>query len=212
MIKGRRYSSDGQLNYTKVFAVIIAIVVIIMCILIVKNSLKNAKLTQEEISYFALYADNKWGILDSKGNTTIEPMYQEMVIVLNHKKDVFLCTYDINEKTGEYKTKVVNKDNVEIYSDYDKIEALINYDSSGNTWYEKDIFKVQKNEKYGLIDIDGKEITKIEYSKIEPIKGLENSILVTKDGKVGLVNKTGTIMNVEKPELYHPLIDKILGR
>ena len=25
-------------------------------------------------------------------------------------------------------------------------------------------------------------------------------------------NKTGTIMNVEKPELYHPLIDKILGR
>ena len=39
MSRGRRYSEDQHLNYTKVFAVIIAIVVIIMFILMVKNIL-----------------------------------------------------------------------------------------------------------------------------------------------------------------------------
>ena len=200
MSKGKRYSNEGKLNYAKVFAVIIAIIVIFMGIKIVKSSLKNAKSVQTEIAtnYYALYADNKWGILDSKGNTVIEPTYQEMIIVLNNKKDVFLCTYDINEETGEYKTKVVNKENKEIYTDYDKIEALVNYDSSGNAWYEKDIFKVQSNGKYGLIDINGKQVLKTEYDEIETLKGLENSILVTKDGKVGLVNEAGaTIISPE---------------
>lgn len=200
MSKGRRYSDEGKLNYTKVFAVIIAIIVLGMCVAIVKKSLARGKnVTKEDpTNYFALYADNKWGILDSKGNTVIEPMYQEMIIVLNSKKDVFLCTYDINEETGEYKTKVINKQNKEIYTNYDSVEPLENYDSNGNAWYESDILKVKKGEKYGLIDIDGKQILSLEYDKIETLKGLENSILVTKDKKVGLVNKSGaTIINTE---------------
>lgn len=200
MSRGRRYSEDQHLNYTKVFAVIIAIIVIIMCIVIVKNLLSKQKEKIDEHSkdYYALYTDDKWGIIDSTGNTVIEPMYQEMIIVLNNKKDVFLCTYDVNESTGDYKTKVINRKNEEIYTKYDKIEPLENYDKSGNAWYEKDIMKVQKDGKYGLIDIDGKEILSLEYEKIETLKGLENSILVTKEGKIGLVNKSGaTIINPE---------------
>lgn len=204
MSRGRRYSEDQHLNYTKVFAVIIAIVVIVMCIIIVKNLLSKQKETidQQSKDYYALYTDDKWGIIDSTGNTVIEPMYQEMIIVLNNRKDVFLCTYDVNEQTGEYKTKVINRKNEEIYTTYDKIEPLENYDASGNAWYEKDIMKVQKDGKYGLIDIDGKEILSLDYEKIETLKGLENSILVTKDGKVGLVNKSGaTIINAEYSQI-----------
>ena len=200
MSKGRRYSEDQHLNYTKVFAVIIAILVIAMCIVIIKNLLSRQKESIDEQSkdYYALYTDDKWGIVDSTGNTVIEPMYQEMIIVLNNRKDVFLCTYDVNEKTGEYKTKVINRKNEEIYTKYDKIEPLENYDKSGNAWYEKDIMRVQKDGKYGLIDIDGKEILSLEYDNIETLKGLENSIIVTKNGKVGLVNKSGaTIINPE---------------
>ena len=200
MSKGRRYSEDQHLNYTKVFAVIIAIAVIVMCIVIIKNLLSKQRETIEEKSkdYYALYTDEKWGIIDSTGNTVIEPMYQEMIIVLNNRKDVFLCTYDVNEETGEYKTKAINRKNEEIYTNYDKIEPLENYDSNGNAWYEKDILKVQKDGKYGLIDIDGKEILSLDYEKIETLKGLENSILVTKNGKIGLVNKSGaTIINAE---------------
>ena len=200
MSRGRRYSDEGKLNYTKVFAVLIAIVVIAMCVAIVKNLLTKQKNKEDKNSkaYYALYTNDKWGIIDSKGSTVIEPMYQEMIIVLNNNKDVFLCTYDVNEETGEYKTKVINKDNKEIYTKYEKVEPLENYDADGNAWYEKDVLKVQKDGKYGLIDIDGKEILNAEYEQIETLKGLENSILVKKDSKIGLVNKRGaTIINPE---------------
>ena len=78
MSRGRRYSEEQHLNYTKVFAVIIAIVVIIMCIVIVKNLLSKQKEKIDEHSkdYYALYTDDKWGIIDSTGSTVIEPMYQ----------------------------------------------------------------------------------------------------------------------------------------
>ena len=117
MSRGRRYSDEGKLNYTKVFAVLIAIVVIAMCVAIVKNLLTKQKNKEDKNSkaYYALYTNDKWGIIDSKGSTVIEPMYQEMIVVLNNNKDVFLCTYDVNEETGEYKTKVINKDNVNTF-------------------------------------------------------------------------------------------------
>lgn len=204
MSRGRRYSGEGQLNYVKVFAVIIAIVVIIMGIAIIRNLLtKDNKTTSSNAEktikkYYALYTNNKWGIVDTTGKTVIEPMYQEMLIVLNNNKDVFLCTYDLNEKTGEYKTKVINKDNKEIYKDYEKIEPLENYDASGNVWYEEDVFKVLKNGKYGLIDIDGKVILDIKYDEIDTLKNLKNSIIVKTGGKYGLVNAKGaTIINPE---------------
>ena len=105
--KGKRYDTEPKLNYKKVFAVIIAIVVLVMFIFIIKNILSNntdkARITSD--SYFAVYADNKWGVINSLGNEVISPSYEEMIIVPNSKKDVFLCTYDIEETTGEYKNK-----------------------------------------------------------------------------------------------------------
>ena len=108
MRRGRRYSQEQHLNYTKVFAVIIAIVVIAMCIVIIKNLLSKHKETIEQQSkdYYALYTDDKWGVIDSTGNTVIEPMYQEMIIVLNNRKDVFLCTYDETKKQENIKQKL----------------------------------------------------------------------------------------------------------
>ena len=198
MNKGNRFNQEGKLNYAKVFAVIIAIAVIIMCIAIVKNIIKRGKdgAQTEKIAknYYALYSENKWGIIDSDSKTVIEPMYQEMIIVLNNKKDVFLCTYDVNEETGEYKTKVINKDNKELYTEYNIISPLENSDNSGNLWYEEDVFMVQKDGKYGLIDIDGKVILEPEYEEIYTLKGLKNSILIKKDGKFGLVNAKGAVI------------------
>ena len=200
MSKGKRYDGGEHINFKKVFAVIIALIVIAMFIIGVKKLVSKAKDTKNTvaISYYSLYENNKWGVLDSTGKKVIEPMYQEMIIVLNKDKDVFLCTYDINEETGEYKTKVVNKNNEAIFTEYNKVEALENYDLSGNAWYEEDLLKVEKDGKYGIIDINGKEILEIEYDKVETLKNLENSIIIEKDGKYGLVNKSGT--KVIKPE------------
>lgn len=194
MSKGKRYDTEAKLNYKKVFAVIIAIIVIIIAIIAVKKLLtkaKNAK-TLEKTDYFAVYSENKWGVIDSKGETVINPMYQEMPIIIDKSKDIFLCTYDVNEEDGTYKTKVINSKNEEILTNYDKVEALENYDASQNIWYEKNVLKFQKDGKWGLIDLDGKEIATNIYDNIETLKGIENSIIVEKDGKKGLLNDKGS--------------------
>ena len=204
MSRGKRYDTEAKLNYKKVFAVVIAIVVIIISIIAIKKLLTKAKNTKtvETISYFALYSDDKWGILGSNGETIINPMYQEMPIVIDSSKDVFLCTYDINEEKNTYKTKVVNSKNEEIFTNYDKVEALENYDKTENLWYEKNILKVQKDGKWGLIDLDGKEIAPIIYDNITTLKGVENSLIVEKDGKKGLINDKGSkIIDTEYSEI-----------
>ena len=204
MSRGKRYDSGTKLNYKKVFAVIIAIVVLIIAIIAVKKILTKAKNTKplEKINYFAVYSDNKWGVLGSDGKIVIDPMYQEMPIIIDKEKDVFLCTYDIDEENGTYKTKAINSKNEEIYTNYDKIEALDNYNSSENIWYEENVLKVQKNEKWGLIDIDGKEIVEPIYDNISTLKGVENSIVVEKDGKKGLLNDKGSkIIDSEYKEI-----------
>lgn len=204
MSRGKRYDTEAKLNYKKVFAVVIAIVVIIISIIAIQKLLTKAKNTKtvETVSYFALYSDNKWGILGSNGETIINPMYQEMPIVIDSSKDVFLCTYDINEEQNTYKTKVVNSKNEEIFTNYDKVEALENYDKTENLWYEKNILKVQKDGKWGLIDLDGKEIAPIIYDNITTLKGVENSLIVEKDGKKGLINDKGSkIIDTEYSEI-----------
>ena len=85
MNKGKRYSGEERLNYKKVVAALIALFVIIMFILIIKDLIKEAKNTKNTVAvdYYALYANNKWGIVGTNGDTVIEPMYQEMPIVIN---------------------------------------------------------------------------------------------------------------------------------
>ena len=195
--RGRRYESTGpKLNYKKVFAVVIVLVVIIAGIFMLKNVLSQGKEAGKitSLSYYALYADNKWGIIDSSGKEVIAPSYKEMIKVPNSKKDVFLCTYDVNTETGEYKTKALNSKNEEIHTEYAQIEALENIDKNNNLWYEDDILKVEKDKKYGLIDLSGKEILPCEYSNITVVTGVKNSIKTEKDGKYGLVTPEGKVV------------------
>ena len=56
-----RYDTEGKLNYQKVIAVAIAIVVIAMFILIIKNVIAHRKQLNKEYEYFAIYSANKWG-------------------------------------------------------------------------------------------------------------------------------------------------------
>ena len=192
--RGRRYDDEPHLNYKKVLAVVLVLVVIVMIVFMIKNILAKGKESRKitSVSYYALYTDNKWGIINSSGEEVISPSYQEMLIVPNNKKDVFLCTYDINNETGEYKTKALNSKNEEIFTQYSQIEAIENFDKNNNLWYETNVLKVQKDGKYGLIDLAGKEILPCEYQNITVVAGVKNSIKVQKDEKYGLVTAEGT--------------------
>ena len=48
MSKGKRYETEKKLNYQKVFAVIIAIAVVIMFVVIIKNALSDRKETNKD--------------------------------------------------------------------------------------------------------------------------------------------------------------------
>ena len=198
--RGRRYDAEPKLNMKKVFAVIIAFVVIIMFIFVIKGAFSNGdNNTTSTISkrYFSAFKDEKWGVIDSQGNTVIDPVYQEMIVIPDEKTDVFLCTYDVDYNTGTYKTKALNSKNDEILTGYDTIEAIANKDVN-SLWYEENILKVKKDGKYGLIDLKGKEILPIEYDDIQATLGVKNSLKIQKDGKYGVANIEGKV--VIKPE------------
>ena len=191
MSRGRRYE-EPKLNLKKVFAVILAIIVVVMFIFILKGILtkdkEQGKITSKD--YVAVLKDGKWGVIDSNANEIIAPSYEEMITIPSSKNDVFLCVYNVNYETGEYKTKALNSKNEEIYTQYEQIEAISNKDENNNVWYEN-VLKVQKDGKYGLIDLTGKEILACDYEKITAVEGIKEAFKVQKDGKVGIVNQEG---------------------
>lgn len=196
MSRGRRYDTEPKLNMKKVFAVIIAIIVIIMFICIIKKIFTKESTTGKIVSksYFTSYKDNKWGVIDSEGNNIIDPSYKEMIVIPNSKIGIFICTYDTNYETGEYKTKALNEKNQEILNQYNKIEGIQNLDTAGNLTYDQNVLKVEKDGKYGLINFFGKEITSIDYEDIVAISGVENSFKIKKDGKYGIIDNEGKIV------------------
>ena len=115
MAKGRRYDSEPKLNMKKVFGVIIAFVVLIMIITSIVKILKNNPDDDmiSTASYYSAYSNGKWGVIDNAGKTIIDFSYDEMIVVPNNRKSVFVCTYDVQDVTSEYKTKVLNEKNEE---------------------------------------------------------------------------------------------------
>ena len=191
MPKGRRYE-EPKLNLKKVFAVVIAFIVLIMVIVMIKGIVTkkdNGNITS--IDYFAAYQNEKWGVINSKGEIVIDPSYAEMIIIPNSKKDVFLCTYDVNYETGEYKTKALNSKNEEILAGFEEIEPIGITDEGQNLKYNQNVLKVKKNGKYGLIDFSGKELAKCDYDDITGISNVEDKFLAKKDQNFGILNEEG---------------------
>ena len=104
--RGKRYSNDSKLNYGKILAVFIAIAVLIMFGMAIKYLLTydiTKNLGKKE--YFSLYSENKWGVINSYGETVIAPSYAEMIVIPDSTQDIFLCVYEIDVENGTYKTK-----------------------------------------------------------------------------------------------------------
>ena len=196
MSRGRRYSKQPKLNIKKVIAVIALILVVIMFVVIIKNLLTKDK-DKGNItvtSYFTLYTDGKWGVINSNGDIVIPPSYDEMITIPDNKTDLFICMYNVNYDDGTYNTKVLDAKNKEILQDYDLVEAIDNYDENNNIWYEKDVLKVKKDGKYGLINNSGKELLACSYDEITPILGINNSYIIKQGDTVGLIDNTGKVI------------------
>jgi len=202
--RGKRYEQESKLNLKKVMAVIIAIAVFIMFIVAIKTLLSetNDETKTTVTSYYPVYTNEKWGVIDQTGKIVIEPSYVEMITIPDSKTDLFICVYDVDYTTGTYKTKVLDKKNNEKFSNYDLVEVIENTDSSNVLWYEQGVLRVKKDNKYGLINYAGDVILPVEYDSIKALQGVENSLIINKKEKIGLCdNKGNIIINSEYKEI-----------
>lgn len=195
--KGRRYDNEPKLNVKKVFAVILVIAVIIMFVITIRRLLNAEDKEYKKntaVSYFSLFSNNKWGVINSSGKTIIDPSYEEMIIVPNSKKPVFITIETVDYETKTYKTKVLDDKNNQIFTEYELVEAIDNYDENNNLWYEENVLKVKKYGKYGLIDYTGKQLLNCLYDDIYSLKGTSNSLIIKKDNFLGLADCKGSII------------------
>lgn len=198
MSRGRRFNGERKLNMKKVAGLIIVVLTVILCIWGIKQILKADKQTMAtknvELHYYTLFANGNWGVINSSGETIIEPAYAEMIIIPNKTKPVFVCTQEVNYVEETYKSKVINDKNQELFVGYENVSVIQNYNENDELWFEENVLKVQKEGKYGLINLDGTETLPCEYDSITALKGIKNSLILKKEGKVGLANTDGTII------------------
>ena len=209
--RGRRYDSEPKLNIKKVIAVIIAILVIVMFVIGIKELLKGNDDVKEKTfvtAYYTIYENGKWGVINTNQKIIIEPSYDEMIIIPDNSKPIFVCTVNPNYDEGTFETKVLDNNNKELYTNYDKVEVIYNQDKANNLWYEKNMLKVQKDGKYGLINLEGKEILGCSYDEIKTIPGTKNVLITVKDGKQGIVDNIGNIIIENEYEQINSITEK----
>lgn len=197
--RGRRYDETPKLNKKKVIATVIAIIVFLMIIVSLKGLLTSGEQKEEKLSfteYKTSYENGKWGVIDTSGKKVINTEYDEMIIIPDETKDIFICTYDIDYNNETYKTKVLDKNGKNLFESYNNIEPLENTDGLA-IWYEKNVLRHQKEGKYGLINFEGKEVLKPEYDKIYSLEGTENCLIIEKNGKKGLFNTAMEEITIE---------------
>ena len=156
------------------------IIVSLMISIYIPNREKIEEKENTSISYSVIEADGKMGVTDGV-NIIIEPSYDEVVIP-NQQKAVFMCRNEEN-------IKFVNYENKEIFTEYDNVELIHLYDSK----YEDDILLYQQDEKYGLLGINGKQITEAKYESIFSSGFKEGEVIAKEKGKYGIIDEKGNI-------------------
>lgn len=169
--------------------IIIGILLVVISIIVGSYFYLDYKAKQYEVeeinqfSYYLLYENKKMGVIDTKGNILVEPIYDDIKIP-NPTKPVFVC------KNGE-KTQVLNDKKETLFTQFEEVTAISTKGTASNMPYEKRVLRYKQNGKYGLVDYDGKIITKPIYEEIEGLENKESELLVKKEGKYGVINQKG---------------------
>jgi len=174
----------------KPIIILIVILIIIFAGIYIKNKTKKIEYTiaNVEIYKYIKYKNGEnLGVIDRDGNIIIEAGYKKIEIP-NPEKDLFVCYKD------EENIEVLNSKKDKLFSQYDKVEPIKIKNIASTLCFEKSVLKYKKGDLYGLIDFDGKQITKNEYSSIENLQSTEGKFLVSKNGKFGVINMNGAML------------------
>lgn len=114
-----------------------------------------------------------------------------MLIIPNPSRPIFIGYFNYNSQKGEYQTEVINDKNEKIFKQYEQVLPLMFKDASTDIPYEKSVLMYKENDKYGIIDFNGKKITKPIYDEIESMLYKEGCLLVKQADKYGVITMKG---------------------
>lgn len=146
-----------------------------------------------EFNYFILVQNEKYGVIDKNGNTIINAEY-EAVQIPNPSKPIFVCIKGYNQETKDYDTVVYNEKNEEILNQYKNVQAISIFANINSIPYEKSVLTYKENGKYGLINLNGKQITKPIYDEISSINYNEGTFIVKCNDLEGVINMKGKVI------------------
>lgn len=174
---------------------IVAVIIIAISIMAIINEVQLHYKVEEisEYKYFTLEQNKKYGVIDRNGNIVIEAEY-EAVQIPNPSKAIFVCVKEYNENTKEYETVVYNEKKEVLLSNYKNVQAISIYTNVNLTPYEKSVLTYKENGKYGLINLEGKQITKPVYDEISSINYKEGTFLVKQNELEGIINMKGKVI------------------
>jgi hypothetical protein len=176
-----------------VILTILLLIIIVVSTICIYIDYKKKEYDVEEITsflYYTIYEDGKMGVISAEGDILINPVYDNIKIP-NPTKAVFICQEDDN-------ITVLNEKQEKIFTEYDEVSQIDIVGIVSNIPYEKRVLRYKQNGKYGLIDYEGKIITKAIYEEITGLENKESEMLVKKDGKYGVINQKGsTIIKIE---------------
>lgn len=179
----------------KILLILIIVIALIGIIALITNAIIkiNKNYTLEKITdrnYFTLYKNGKVGVINTSGEIIISPDYNYIQIP-NPTKDVFICSKNNS-------ILVLNSKGETLFQNYEEVTGIPVTGTIGDIPYEKSVLKYKQGNLYGLINMEGKVITKAIYEKIESVPYKEGEILVQKDGKQGVINSKGAKLVEEK--------------
>lgn len=162
---------------------ILAIIIGVSYYFITTNNKKYEIEKVEQYNYFLLKQDGKTGVIDRSGNIVIDVKYDDIKIP-NPQKDVFVCY------SGE-NSQILNSQKEQILNNYQDVEPIKLQNIASNLMFEKSVLSYKENDKYGLVNFQGKKITKPIYDEISGLSYKEGELLVKQDDKYGVINIKG---------------------
>ena len=167
-----------------IISIILIAIIVSVSIYFIKKGARNYEVEKvSTYNYFVLKKDNLTGVIDRTGNIIIDAKYSDVVIP-NPEKALFVC-YE------EDSTQVLNERKETVLTDYQNIEPIQLQNITSDLMYEKSVLKYEQDGKFGLVNFEGKKITKPIYEEIEGLPYKEGELLVKKDGKYGVINIKG---------------------
>lgn len=171
------------------FIVVLLIIVIASSVFVEKKKEqdKNYELLKvSEYVYYPLEVDGKYGVIKKDGTVMLDAEYEEVQIP-NQDKDIFIVKLD-----GSY--KVFNGNKEQLFTNISEVSAIVGANSFGDTVYNNTVLKYKEDNKFGLLDFEGKKITEPLYDEISSLTDKYGEILVKKDGKYGVINVKGVVL------------------